>query len=256
MATLSLKQIGKNCLGFSGQFSVNSNLYGYIHRDTNGSLFGTLNGDTLPGSGQPTTRSLKAHLKAISDKSVDLALILVGHEPDFSGAVSRDDVTKIQYAVQVARDLYAKAPLGIRRLSWQRISLADAGGYVNISNGGEAEDLTDDWNGVGSGVDVFWVQSIGDAGGWSNTDGPCDKDSKDGRTGSVIELSGGRRITGIILGHEVGHYLGLAHGSSSTNMMGVDSNNDGIGEIDSNSTNITSGQGSTMRSHCSIKSAC
>lgn len=183
-------------------------------------------------------------------------MILVGHEDDFSGAVSRDDVTKIQYAIQVARDLYAQAPLGIRRLSWQRIPMADAGGYVNISNGGEAEDLTDDWNGLGSGVDVFWVQSIGDAGGWSNTDGPCDKDSKDGRTGAVIELSSGRRMTGIILGHEVGHYLGLAHASSKANMMGADSNNDGIGEIDENSTNISSGQGTTMRKHCSIRSAC
>ena len=256
MATLSVKQIAKNCLGVTGSFSVNSHLYGYVFRANDGSVFGTLAGDTLPGSSQPATRSLKQHLKTITDKSVDLAVILVGHEDDFSGFVSRDDVTKIQYAIQVARDLYAQAPLGIRHISWQKITPANAGGYVNIADGGEATDLTDDWNGVGSGVDVFFVQSIGDAGGWSKTNGSCDKDAKDERTGSVIELSNGRRFTGIILGHEVGHYLGLAHANSMSNMMGVDSNGDGIGETNSNSTQITSAQGAIMRVHCSIKSAC
>ena len=175
---------------------------------------------------------------------------------DFSGAVSRDDVTKIQYAIQVARDLYAQVNLGIRRLNWQRIPFADANGYVNLADGGEAEDLTDDWNGVGGGLDVFWVQSIGDAGGWSNTEGPCDKDSKDGRTGAVLEVSGGRRFTGILLGHEVGHYLGLSHATTKTNMMGADANDDGIGEIDGNSTAITASQGTTMRRHCSISGPC
>jgi hypothetical protein len=256
MATLSVKQIGKNCLGLPSQFSVNSDLYGYRFRANDGSVFGTLNGDKLPGSGQPTTRSLKKHLQTITDKSVDLALILVGHEEDFSGAVSRDDVTKIQYAVQIARDLYAQAPLGIRRLDWRRIPLADAGGHVNILDGGEATDLTDDWSASGVSVDVFWVQSIGDAGGWSNTDGPCDKDEKYERTGAVIQLGSSRRFTGILLGHEVGHYLGLAHGSSKSNMMGVDDDNDGIGDTDDNSTNITSGQGTKMREHCFVKPAC
>src|SRR5262245_53991328 len=120
MATLSVKQIAKNCLGVTGTFSVNSHLYGYVYRANDGSVFGTLAGDTLPASGQPTTRSLKQHLKTITDRSVDLAVILVGHEDDFSGFVSRDDVTKIQYAIQVARDLYAQAPLGIRQISWQK----------------------------------------------------------------------------------------------------------------------------------------
>ena len=256
METFSVREIARKCLGVTGAFSINSDVYGYIFREADGSVFGDLSSDTLPGSGQPTARSLKRHLQTISGKSVDLILILVGHENDFSGAVSRDDVTKIQYAIQVARDLYAQVDLGIRRLNWQRIPLADANGYINISDGGEAEDLTDDWNGPGGGVDVFWVQSIGDAGGWSNTEGPCDKDSKDGRTGAVIELSNGRRFTGILLGHEVGHYLGLSHANSISNMMGVDSNDDGIGETNNNSTNITDAQGATLRRHCSITGPC
>jgi hypothetical protein len=100
------------------------------------------------------------------------------------------------------------------------------------------------------------VQSIGDAGGWSNVEGPCDKDSKDGRTGAVLEVSGGRRFTGIILAHEVAHYLGLEHTNSATNLMGVDSNGDGIGEITNDSTVITNSQGVDMRDHCSVKPAC
>ncbi len=257
MATLSVRRIARDCLGVTGRISVNTHLYGYIFRDTDGSVFGTLGGgDTLPGSGQPTSRSFRRHLETISGKSTNLVVFLVGHENDFSGAVSRDDVTKIQYAIQVTRDLYAQVDVGIRRLNWRRISQADAGGYVNISDGGEAEDLTDDFSGPGGGIDVFFVQSIGDAGGWSNVEGPCDKDSKDGRTGAVLEVSGGRRFTGVLLGHEVGHYLGLSHTNSTANMMGDDSDGDGIGSINSNSTAISNGEGTTMRRHCSIVGPC
>jgi hypothetical protein len=256
MATLSVRSIALRCLGVRGNFSVNTDLYGYVHRDADGSVFGSLSGAILPGSGQPTTRSLKRHLETISGDAIDLVVILVGHENDFSGAVSRDDVTKIQYAIQVARDLFAQAPLGIRRINWQLIRPPDAGGYVNILDGAEAEDLTDDWSGPGGGVDVFFVQMILDAAGWSNVEGPCDKDSKDGRTGAVIELSNDRRTTGIVLGHEVGHYLGLEHTDSIANMMGADADGNGIGETDSNSTNIPDGQRTIMRRHCSVNTAC
>ena len=257
MATLSVRQIAQTCLGRTGDISVNSHVYGYIFRDADGSVFGTLGGnDTFPATGEPRTRSLKRHLQTISGKSTDLVVILVGHENDFSGAVSRDDVTKAQYAIQVARDLYAQVGLGIRTINWQRIPLADAGGYVDIADRDEAEDLTDDWSGPGGGIDVFIVQSIGDAGGWSNVDGPCDKTSKFDLSGAVIEISGSRRFTGVLMGHEVGHYLGLEHTNTITNMMGADTNGDGIGEINSNSTQLTSGQGSTMRSHCSVRNPC
>ena len=52
--------------------------------------------------------------------------------------------------------------------------------------------------------------------------GPCDKDSSDDLTGAVLEVSGSRRFTGVLLAHEVGHYLGLGTGTSPTNLMGVD----------------------------------
>ena len=127
---------------------------------------------------------------------------------------------------------------------------------VTIADRGEAEDLTDDWSSSGGGIDVFMVQTIGDAAGWSNVDGPCSKESKFDLSGVVLELSLGRRFTGVLLAHEVGHYLGLEHANSATNLMGVDSNDDGIGEIDNNSTQVTSSQGTKMRSHCSVRGPC
>lgn len=257
MATLSVRNITDDCLGATGDLSINSDVYGYIFRDTDGSVFGTLGAnDTLFGSGEATTRSLKSHLQTISGEAFDMVAILVDHENDFSGAVSRDDVTKIQYAIQITRDIYEQRALGVRRVVWQRIPAADAGGYADLANRAQAEDLTDDWSGPNGGIDVFFVQTLGDAGGWSNRSGPCDKDSKDDLTGAVLVVGNSRRFTGVLLAHEVGHYLGLPGGSSSTNLMGVNNPSTGIDSIGSNSTGLTSSQGTTIRSHCSVQSPC
>ena len=100
------------------------------------------------------------------------------------------------------------------------------------------------------------MQSLGDAGGWSNVEGPCDKDSSDDLTGAVLEVSGARRVTGILLAHEFAHYLGLEHATTITNVMGVDSNGDGIGELDNTSTGLTAAQGTDMSDHCSTAGPC
>ena len=115
----------------------------------------------------------------------------------------------------------------------------------------EATDLTEDYSGPNDGLDVFFVTNVTDASGWSNVDGPCDKDAK-GRTGSVLELSTTDLVTGIVLGHEVGHYLGLPHAGDITNLMGDDSDGDGIGSINATSLNLTNSQGNTMKDHCSV----
>lgn len=253
---LSLRDVAQRCLDVTGRISVNNDVFGYIFRDTDGSLFGSLQAsDTLPGTNSATGRSLRRLLQTINGRAFDLVPIFVGHENDFSGTFSRDDATKVQYAIQVARDIYAQQNLGIRRIIWWRISEAQVGSYANIGNRAEAEDLTDDFSGPPGGIDAFFVQSISGAGGWSNRDGPCNKGSSDDLTGAVLEVSGSRRFTGVLLGHEVGHYLGLGTGTSATNVMGVDQvppGGDGIDEISSQSTGLTAAQGTTMRGHCSV----
>jgi hypothetical protein len=244
MATLSLKAVAAGCLGVTPPFSLNSDVYGYIFRDQNGTLFG----------GTPQVRSLRRQLELVKGKAIDICIFLVGHENDFSGVVTRAQVVAVQQAMQVVRDLYGQAPLGVRTLFWRRIGVAEAGNYTIITDKPEAIDLTDDFSGPNDGIDVFYVQSILNAGGWSTSPGPCDKDAKDEMTGAVVELSSG--ILGILTGHEVGHYLGLEHANTITNLMGVDSNGDGIGELDSTSTDLTSSQATTMRGHCAVKDPC
>jgi hypothetical protein len=170
MTTLSVRDVARSCFGMTGEIAVNSDLYGYIHRDTDGSLFGALepDRDILPWSGTaetPTARSLRRHLETVSGPAVDLVMILVGHEDDFSGAVSLDDVTKVQYALQVARDLYAQVDFGIRSVVWWRIPMANVDGHVDIDGDHEAKALTHAHSGPPGGVDVFLVQTLSGAAG-------------------------------------------------------------------------------------------
>lgn len=255
---VSLKDVAQDCLGLSGTISVNSDVFGYIFRDATGSIFGPLGGtDILPGTNTPRNRSLRSHLELIEGQSVNLSIILVGHENDFSGAVSVNEALSVQYAIQVMRDIYGQRDIGVRRIFWRRIPMADVGNYLIITDSAEAENLTDDWSANDNdGIDVFWVQNILNASGWCNKDGPCDKDSKDGLTGAVIELLGTSRIRGIVLAHEVGHYLGLGSGPGINNVMGSDADGDGIDTIGNTSTGLTNAQGNTMKTHCFIRAAC
>jgi hypothetical protein len=256
---LSLRDVAGRCLDVTGRISVNNDVFGYIFRDTDGSLFGSLQvGDTLPGTNSATGRSLRRLLQTINGNAFDLVPIFVGHENDFSGTFSRDDATKVQYAIQVARDIYAQRNVGIRRINWQRIPQAQVGLYANIANRAEALNLTDDFSGPTGGIDVFFVQSVGGgAAGWSHAPdaGSCDKVNGDDLTGAVVSVSGSRRFTGVLVGHEVGHYLGLGTGTSTTNVMGVDQvppGGDGIDELTPQSTGLTAAQGTIMRGHCSV----
>lgn len=256
---ISLRSVAQNCLGVTGSFSVTRDVYGYIFRDNTGRVFGNIGSDTLPASGQPTTRSLRQLIDQIEGNSVNLTMFLVAHENDFSGLVTRADVVRIQYAIQVTRDVYAQAGIGIRRIYWRLIGMDSVGNYATITNKAEAEDLTDDFTGPNAdSLDVFWVQEILNAGGWCNTDGPCNKNKGGEMTGVVIELSmSSSRFAGILLAHEVGHYLGLPGATDGiANLMGSDVNNNGIDEINGNSTGITNGQASDMLEHCSILDPC
>lgn len=228
----SVRSVANNCLNLSGNISIRRDVYGYIWGDLNREL------------------SLKEHIELIQGPSCNLCLFLVGHEPDFSGEFTQANTRRMQAAIDVARGIYAQVGFGIRKLYWRYIPSDEAGGYT-VVDASEATDLTEDYSGPNDGLDVFFVTNVTDASGWSKVDGPCDKDAK-GRTGSVLELSNSDSITGIVLGHEVGHYLGLEHAGDITNLMGDDSDGDGIGSINGTSLNLSNNQGDTMKEHCSV----
>jgi hypothetical protein len=248
---VSVRSVASSCLGLDGEFTVREDVFGYA--------WGPL---------QDRSLSLRDHLSRISGPSIDITVILVGHEPGLAGWFDEDDVFQIQSAIDWAREIYAQAGLGIRRIYWAYISTADANGYDIIETSSDATDLTNDWSGLpADSLDVFYVTLIQGAGGWSNTDGPCDKNADDVRTGSVIEvkpqtflssLESRNQWAGILLAHEMGHYLGLDGGTDGdTNIMGADDNPPlGVDEISLNSTGITNSQADTMLMHCSVKSKC
>lgn len=238
----SVAQYATSCLGLTPPYSIVKDVFGYQYHDAQQTYEADL--------------SVLTQIRLGKQRSVNISPILVGHEDDFSGAVTMAQVRNIQGAIQIMRNIFGTQNLGIRKIYWRRIGMAQAGGYVNLTNRSEAEDLTDDWNASNDGMDVFFVQSIGDAGGWSNVDGPCDKDSKDGLTGAVISLTNAIPFLGVLTAHEVAHYLKLAHTNSATNLMGQDANNDGIAELSNANRMLTNAQGDSMKSHCLIKNPC
>jgi hypothetical protein len=248
VTTLSVREIAERRLGVSGDLSMDTDVYGYIYRDDDGSLFGTLASfDVLPGTGGPTTRSLKRHLEMLDAVCIDVVLFKVAHEADFTGVFTRDDVTKAQYAVQVARDLYATVNLGIRSVIWRGIGNADGLEFVNVENDGDVRKLARGYSGPPGSVDVFLVQTIDGFSGLSPTNGPCNKDTNFETTGCAVALDGDRFWTGRTLAHEIGHYLGLDHEDVVTNLMARPSN---YGSLD-----ITSDQATKMKDHCMAQPA-
>lgn len=169
--------------------------------------------------------------------AISVNLIRVGSEQ----FTSTDEAT-INSAVNILRNTYSSIGISLRRVENWVIPNARANGRDIIDNNGEAETLTDEWTVPNNNVDVFLVKLyVGGVAGLSPVPGPCDKNAK-GMDGTVVELVGG--VTGQVLAHEVGHYLGLSHVTNSTNLMFPSVPNGG---------GLTVAQGNTMKSHCFIE---
>jgi hypothetical protein len=192
----------------------------------------------------PKSLSLGDQLRLLEDRHYHVNVILVAPEDYPANSAHR-----ICYALQFARDVYAKVGIGIGRVDWYTISKAQAGGYAVIDDDGEADDLTDDWTVRNDGLDLFIVPVLKDASGWTPVDGSCDNDSK-GMTGSVVAgFDGDDDYVGNSVAHEMGHYLGLRHVPDSGNFIG--------GNGDSNSwSGIFGWQGDIMKRHCFMKPGC
>jgi len=256
VTTLSVRDIAAQHLARSGDLSINGDVFGYLHRDDDGLLFGALDDDAvLPFVGTaavPTKRSLKRHLETVSGPSIDVVLFLVGHEPGFTGVVTPAQAAKMQYAVQVARDIWQQRDFGIRRLEWGTITPDQAGNRTDISSIFEALLLTIEFSGRPGAIDLFAVQTMGDMVGRSPKNGPCSKDSLFAMSGCVLELAEDPQFTGIGVAHEIGHYLGLGHESDENNVMHGPTVIFGKCNTGPQMVELTSAQAVIMKSHCMV----
>jgi len=251
MAT-SIRNTAESCLDVSGRISIRKDVFGYI--------WGPIKDrPARAAAGLSVKRSLsvKRHLELIKGTAFNLSIFLVGHEPDFSGEFTNGEILSFQTGVYVMREIYAKVNLGIRNLYWLRIPVDEIDGH-DVVDFWESTTLTSDFSGDNDGIDLFVVSWITDAAGWSIVNGPCDKNAWFVKTGAVMELglSDTSEWLGVLMAHEVGHYLGLEGGNDINNVMGDDDDDDGIDTTNSGSTGVTLDQGDIMKSHCSIRSSC
>lgn len=235
---ISIREMASDCLGVEGEFSVVKDVLGYI--------FGA------PAREIP----LVNRLESMKGQAINLCPILVGFENDLSGSFTRADAEHVQFAIDVLRELYAQENLGVREIFWRRVGMDDVGGFEDIDTSAEASDLTQSFSGNDNdGLDVFYVGNVDNADGWSPIGGPCNKNANR-MNGAVCQVLTNDFVGGVLLAHELGHYLGLGSGPDITNVMGEDPDGDGVDSINSTSVNLTAAQGSTMRSHCSVNPAC
>jgi len=241
---VSVKDIAK-CIGVdtSDGVSVLGELFGFRAR-------------RVPSdpTGVDTSVSLLDQCKAMQGKHFNFNCIRVGFDL-FSSTALASNLAEIDYAVFKTRRIYATRGVGVGRVEHYLVDSSDSDGLHVITSGGDATDLTQDWTVPNDGMDVFFVFSItSDAGfiGISNINGPCNKDAK-GRNGMISDIGRGDDATARNVAHELGHYVTLTHkNDDGDNIMAQDSSANSIRD----SVELTSGQGSDIKTHCSIQSGC
>lgn len=238
-----------NCIGVdtSANVSILRHMFGFLRERVPDDLCSTATAEV----------SLLNQVKSLQGKHIHLNIIRVGID-NFTGA----EVDKIEYAIYKAREIFNTRNLGIGRVEHYNVTSSDAGGKDDLGSQDEAEDLTHDWTVPNDGLDVFMVDNISaDFVGISPVDGPCDKNDKDMNGVIGGEVSRGFEGVARTFAHEIGHYLGLKHNHGDdcpTTVSGRDNLMAQTRCADSvcNSVNLNNSQGSTIRSHCFVKSGC
>ncbi len=213
--------------------------------------------------------SVLAQAAMIDGRHFNLNVIRVGFDTLSAGDVS-DGLMKLDYAVYRSRKAFQSQGLGVGRVQHFEINTTDANGRDDLGSETEADDLSDEWSVPNDGIDAFVVRNISDSDyvGISPIEGSCDKGSGD--DGLVAgEIGRGTESAARTFAHEIGHYLGLKHNhgddcpttdSGQRNLMAQTKCVPMIAGTSTrdvrNAARLTSGQGSTIRDHCSVKEGC
>jgi HEAT repeats len=206
---------------------------------------GTDTYDVFEDFGDVTLRfTFQSSNGSIADSSVWAAMAKVNLALNFVGSMTSTDRANFQSICETeASAIYEQQSLYIDETQrfllpssdsdWNRfrdIEMNDNKASDCTAGSDEADDLRDDWSSSTDWLDVWIVESFSgpacaaSVGGFSPVDGPTGKGGS--KSGVVVQLAGvnmtttsGRNLMGIIVAHEVGHFLGLDHDASSANFM-------------------------------------
>jgi hypothetical protein len=141
-------------------------------------------------------------------------------------------------AVDQMRQIYEQRDITLRGVDRRIINNASAGSYTIINSETEFRDLLEDWSVPNNFVDVYVAQQFqwsGYNGYAGDIPGPASKGGR--KDGVAVDKSGYTDASGTarlqvttlaqLIGHEVGHYLGLQHLENTNNLMRSSTGNRG-----------------------------
>ena len=146
------------------------------------------------------------------------------------GTFSSSEHTDLYAAVDQMRQIYERRDITLRGVDRRLIDAATAGAYTITNSEDEFRDMLEDWSCRNDFVDVFVVQDFqwsGFNGYAGDIPGPSSKGGR--KDGVAVEKTGYTDASGAarldvatlaqLIGHEVGHYLGLQHLETTNNLM-------------------------------------
>ncbi|MBX9699811.1 MAG: hypothetical protein K2X74_10250 [Acetobacteraceae bacterium] len=237
-----------------------------------GRMFGFSRGRVPPDPDTSVTAevSVLQLVRDLQGRHIHVNVIRVGF--DALSATDQDEAfQKLDYAIYRTRNIYRPVSLGVGRVEHYVIDAADSNGRDDIGSEDEAEALADEWSVPNNAIDAFVVRNISDDDfvGRSPIGGNCDKNEKD--DGLIAgEIGRGFEAFSRTFAHEIGHFLGLEHNHGSgddcdncpsstngcNNLMAQTRCANCCGGGTRVAVLLTSGQGSDMRGHCSVRNGC